>query len=80
MQFHTAQEGGKQPRGKRNYRPKFDMVEVNSKPIVTRYEFAFLIGTSVGLADKKLGTLIPYFKLGGRVLIDRSKALAAIPS
>jgi hypothetical protein len=75
---HTVTNSGKQAGRKRDYRPKFDIAEVSCKPIVTRYEFAFLIGSSVGLVDKNLGTLIPYFKLGGRVLIDRVKALAAL--
>src|ERR1700736_4283999 len=66
------------PKTKRNHRPAFDMSELMVKPILTRYEFAFLIGTSVRLVDGALGNLIPCFKLGGRILIDREQALAAL--
>jgi hypothetical protein len=62
----------------RIYRPTFDLLELAKKPFLTRYEFAFWLGISVGAVDSRLGSLFPYVKVGARVLIDKEKAIAAL--
>jgi hypothetical protein len=62
----------------RVYRRTFDWDEINKKPILNRFELAFLLGVSQGAVDTRLGSIIPFFRIGGRVLIDKAKALAAL--
>lgn len=63
---------------KRNHRPQFDLVELAKKPFLNRFEFACYLGVAVKTIDDRLGSVIPFFKVGDRVLIDRAKAIAAL--
>jgi hypothetical protein len=57
---------------------KFDRAELAKKVFLSREEFAYFLGVSLRAIDDRLGTIIPFVKLGSRVLINKDKALAAI--
>jgi hypothetical protein len=63
---------------RRKRQSEFDLAELDKKRFHSREEFAFFIGVSLRAIDDRLGTLIPYVKLGSRVLIDKDKAVAAL--
>jgi hypothetical protein len=63
---------------RRKKQSQFDLTELDRRRIHSREEFAFYIGVSLRAVDDRLGTLIPYIKVGSRVLIDKDKALAAL--
>jgi hypothetical protein len=49
-----------------------------SKRFITRVELAELLRVSLRSVDERLGTLIPYFRIGARIIIDREEAIAAL--
>jgi tyrosyl-tRNA synthetase len=59
-------------------RTKVNRSELEQKRYHSPKEFATYVGVSLSSVSIHLGTLIPYFKLGGRVLIDKDKAIAAL--
>ena len=59
-------------------RIRFDRSELEAKRFHSPREFAAYTGVSLSTVKLHLGSRIPYFKLGGRVLIDKAKAIAAL--
>jgi hypothetical protein len=55
-----------------------DKSPLGQKKIDSPKEFAGHIGVGLRTVNRYLGTKIPFFRLGGRVLIDRDEAIAAL--
>jgi hypothetical protein len=71
-------ERKKRIRKPRVYRPTFDLAILNQREVLNVREFAYFIGVSVATIQYNLGNSIPFFRIGARVLIRKSEALASL--
>jgi hypothetical protein len=57
---------------------QFSWEEINSKPVLDRFEAAFFTRLSQRGFDDRIGTIFPHFKIGRRTLFLKSSLLAAM--